>query len=204
MPTDTDISIDGPWTMAGITVRCTGAAPAELVDQFWPLYEESFGPLRTLAAARQVLTPEEFSEEMRDGRIWKYVAYDEDGQMIGLTTMTDTLEAVPWISPEYFRHKYPEHAARNAIFYLGITLVKPSMRNRAVFFAMLRPAVQRVVLRRGVGFYDVCGYNDTTFSFGEGIERLLHRLAKVEVSTVDVQTYYGVEFGDLIGVGARR
>lgn len=197
------IPLDGPWIWRGITVTCTRAPSPELTEEFGSLYEEAFGPMRTLAAARQVLTPDEFSEEMRDARVWKYVAHDEDGRMIGLTTMTDSLESVPWISPEYFRHKYPDAAAREAIFYLGFTLVKPDMRHRPVFFAMMRPATQRVVASRGVCGYDICGYNDESLSFGAGLDRLLHRMSEVEVGAIDVQTYYAASFtGTLTQWGA--
>lgn len=186
--------VDGPWQHAGLTVTCSREAPVEIVDQFWPLYEEAFGPLRILAAARHVLTFDEFSAEIADPRIWKYVAFDEDGQMVGLTLLTDDLTTVPWISPEYFEHHYPEQYARRAVFYMGFSLVKPSMRHTRVFAAMLNPTALRVASTRGVCAYDVCGHNDRTFAFGAGIERLLHRLAEVEVTAIDVQTYYAASF----------
>jgi hypothetical protein len=187
-------SVEGPWTLGGITVTCIEEASPELVSEFWPLYEEAFGPLRIRAAARNVLSYAEFAEEIADPRVWKYVATDADGNLIGLTTLTRDLATVPWISPEYFAHHYPEQTSRHAVFYMGFTLVKPSRRDTRVFFAMLRPTALRVASERGVCAYDVCGFNDTTFDFGAGIERLLHRLAEVDVAAVDVQTYYAVRF----------
>ena len=188
------VSVDGPWIQGDITVTCIEEASPALISEFWPLYEESFGPLRIRAAARHVLTYEEFAEEIADPRVWKYVATDADSNLIGLTTLTRDLATVPWISPEYFAHHYPEQSSRQAVFYMGFTMVRPSQRDTRVFFAMLRPTVLRVASERGVCAYDVCGFNDTTLDFGAGIERLLHRLAEVDVAAIDVQTYYAVTF----------
>lgn len=203
--TATAVSLDGPWAWGGITVTCSREASPELVARFWTLYENAFGPLRILAAARHVLSFDEFVDEMNDERIWKYVAHDSEGKMVGLTTLTDDLSSVPWISPDYFRHHYPEQTSRNAVFYLGFTLVEPTTRHVPVFFAMLRPIVLRVAARRAVCAYDISSYNDSVLSFGAGIERLLHRMAEVEVEPVDVQTYYAVRFsGALKRLGAGR
>ncbi len=203
--TATAVSLDGPWAWSGITVTCTREASPELVARFWTLYENAFGPLRILAAARHVLTFEEFAEEMNDERIWKYVAHDSEGRMVGLTTLTDDLASVPWISPDYFRHHYPEQSSRNAVFYLGFTLVEPTTRHAPVFFAMLRPIVLRLAAHCAVCAYDISSYNDSVLSFGAGIERLLLRLAEVEVEPVNVQTYYAARFsGALKRPGAGR
>lgn len=191
-------ALDGPWLADGIRVTCLREADAELADRFWPLYEEAFGPMRVRAAARQVLTRQEFDDEVTNPRVWKYVAWDEAGEPVGLTTLTDDLAAVPWISPEYYAHRYPDHWERRAVFYLGFTLVKPALRHSRVLYAMLRPAVHRIASRRGVCAYDVCGFNDATLRFGLGLERLVHRFSEAEVSTVDVQTYYVASFSGVL------
>lgn len=193
-----DLPVEGPWTRGGITVTCIKDVTPDLIAQFWPLYEQAFGPLRILAAARHVLTHVEFSDEISDPRVWKYVAADADGQPIGLTTLTNDLTSVPWISPEYFAHHYPEQWSRQAVFYMGFSLVDPTLRHTRVFLSMLRPTSLRVASQRGVCAYDVCGYNDASFDFGAGIERLLHRLSEVHVAPIDVQTYYAATFTGLL------
>src|SRR3954464_14051950 len=95
--------------------------------RFWKLYIETFGELATKAVARQVLHEDEFMAEMLDPRGEKYVTW-EDGQAVAMCTLTNHLETVPWISPEYFAYHYPEHTARNAVYYLGFILVAPGHR----------------------------------------------------------------------------
>ncbi|MCW2622738.1 MAG: uncharacterized protein JWL64_2340 [Frankiales bacterium] len=157
---------------------------------FWDLYLQSFGPLRTRAAARQVLHEAEFFAEMTDHRVWKYVARDEQGRAIGLTTLTRDLETVPWISPEYYQGRYPSHFARQAVYYLGFTLVKRGSRNVLSFAAMIEAVVERLRADRAVCGYDICAFNNEAMRFAENIEAMLNRDGLVPVERLDSQTYY--------------
>lgn len=167
-------------------------------EAFYRLYLTAFGPLRTKAVARQVLHREEFLEELRDPRVWKYVAWAGDDQPIGLTTLTRDLATVPWISPEYFAAHYPEHAARQAIYYLGFTLVDPAQRPSRAITGMLEAVIKRLVQDRAVCGYDVCTFNNESMNFSGNLERMMHRLAPgVVVTEIDAQTYYRASFADL-------
>ncbi|WP_280235112.1 hypothetical protein [Nocardia cyriacigeorgica] len=171
------------------------------VELFHNLYEEAFGPLRTRAAARQVLHREEFIAEMSDPRVLKYVARTGDGAPVGVTTLTKELETVPWISPEYFLARYPDHAARDAIYYAGFTLVAPSTRQGAAFHVMIESVVQVLVAERAAVGWDICSYNNTRFSFADGIRAVLEEQADVAVAVEDSQTYYAARF---FGTGAMK
>lgn len=162
-------------------------------EAFYELYLHAFGPLRTRAAARQVLHRHEFFDEMIDERVWKYVAWAPNGSPIALATMTKCLETVPWISPEYFRARYPEHAERDAIYYLGFTLVDPEHRDSRVFEEMFRLGMQRLIDDRAVCAWDLCAYNNGV-GFAKRIETLLHRWADLEVFAIDTQTYYAARY----------
>ncbi|MET7769618.1 hypothetical protein [Nocardia sp. NPDC005366] len=187
----------GPGGATGepeVRVTVETAIPDDRIEMFYRLYEEAFGPLRTKAIARQVLHREEFREEMTDPRVLKYVARTEAGEPIGLTTLTRHLETVPWISPEYFAARYPEHAARNAIYYAGFTLVAPSARQGAAFHAMIKSVVQVMVAERAAVGWDICSYNNTQLSFADSIRAVLDEQANVEVAVEDSQTYYTAQF----------
>ena len=47
----------------------------ELTLVFYELYEAAFGPLRVRSVARQVLSEEEFADQMVNGSVAKYVAW---------------------------------------------------------------------------------------------------------------------------------
>jgi hypothetical protein len=156
----------------------------------------AFGPLRTRAAARQVLHEDEFFEEMVDPRVWKYVVHDATGRAVGLTTLTKHLETVPWISPEYYEARYPQHFARQAVYYLGFTLVAKGARQLSYFTTMLEAAADRVVSDRGVCGYDICAFNNEAMRFDVNIEAVLNRTRRVPVERLDSQTYYIADCSD--------
>ena len=176
-----------------ITIDVERALDPDVVDRFHDLYVETFEPMATRAVARQVLHREEFVEEMSDPRVLKYVARDTSGEVVGLTTLTRDLETVPWISPQYFAAAYPEHTARDAVFYLGFTLVAPQHRRTHVFRSMIEEIIERVLDARGVCGWDVCAYNEEVLGFSTMIGELLTSHADCTVEQVDAQTYSVVE-----------
>lgn len=163
-------------------------------QQFYELYVATFGDLATEAVARQLLHEHEFMEEMVDERVQKYLARDEDGVAIGMSTLTTHLETVPWISPQYFAHHYPEHSARGAVYYLGFILVRHDRRRSRVFSDMITSIVDVLVANRAVCAWDICAYNNSALRLEENIEALLHRVSEVEVHPIDTQTYYRAAF----------
>jgi hypothetical protein len=171
-----------------ITVQST--IEGEDVDRFYGLYLDAFGPLRTLAVARHVLHEDEFREEMVDPLIDKYVAWDADGQAIALATVTQHLRTVPWISPEYFAHRYPDATARGAVFYLGFILAAPGKQRQRMFSEISRAVITRVAEARGVCGWDVCGFNDQVARLSEVVAAVSQDISPVEVEVLDTQTYY--------------
>jgi hypothetical protein len=165
-----------------------------VADRFWELYLEAFGPLRTRAAARHVLRREEFDEDMTDPRVTKVLARDERGEAVGLTTIATDLSAVPWVSPEFFAARYPEHAARGAIWYVGFTLAHPGRRSTRTFLDMLDAVVAHLAENRVVVAYDVSRFNDDSLRFADNLRRFLERTQHVTVQTVDQQSYYATIF----------
>jgi hypothetical protein len=167
---------------------------AETSQMYYELYRETFGELETQAVARQLLHRDEFLEEMHDPRVHKYVAWDDEGSAIGLTTLTNHLETVPWISPAYFRHHYPEHFARNAVYYIGFTLVRRQHRRGNVLQAMTHRLGTVLAEAQAVVGWDICAHNDDSFDFGTHAARVLGRTGHVTVQPIDRQTYYLGEF----------
>jgi hypothetical protein len=163
-------------------------------EEYYRLYLSAFRMLEVRAAARQVLYCDEFMDKMRDLRVWKYVAWADDGSPVGLSTLTRHLETIPWISAPYFANKYPDHARRNAIYYLGFSLVNTRQRRSRVFDDMISTVVERLVADQAVCGYDICAYNDQVLRLGCNIDSLLRRRADVQVEAVDRQTYYSAIF----------
>jgi hypothetical protein len=171
--------------------------PDEVAGAFYAMYTAAFGPMRTRAAARHLLSEAEFAEEMADKRIEKYVVWADDGEPLALTTFTADVTAVAWVSPDFYAARYPEHTARGALFYLGYSLVRPDRPAYRAARLMLDRIVDRLIAERAVCVFDVAMYNDkrAVGRFAAALRR--GRGARLE--TLDVQTYYGVTFGDTLG-----
>ncbi len=165
----------------------------ELADRFWELYRGVRAAAHARAAARHVLHREEFDEEMSDPRVLKLLAHDDDGAAVGLTTLATDLAAVPWVSPEFFAARYPEHAARR-VWYIGFTLAHPGRRASRTFMDMIDALVAHLAENRVVCAYDVSRFNDDSLRFADNLRRHLERTQDVEVETVDQQTYYATTF----------
>jgi hypothetical protein len=166
----------------------------ELADEFYDLYETAFGPLRVQALARQVLTRSEFSTQMADAAVMKYVAWDDDGHPVGLCTLTRHLETVPWISPEYFAARYPQHWARDAIWYFGFVLAHPSQRHARFLDQMIEVGVGELVEQRAICGYDMCAFNDGILGLGPRLAHSFERITGVAPQLADAQSYYTLDF----------
>lgn len=172
------------------TVTVEASVDLPTARRFYRLYVETFGELATKAVARQVLHEDEFMEEMRDPRVHKYVAWDDTGEAIAMATLTNHLETVPWISPEYFAHHYPEHTARGAVYYLGFILVAPGRRRGHLAGQILSRLCALLADRGTVVAWDVCGYNKE-LGLADFFEALLvGEIPDADVRAVDTQTYY--------------
>ncbi len=131
---------------------------------------------------------------MSDLRIVKYTVWRSEDEPVALATVTNDLEAVTWVSPDFFAARYPEHAARGAIYYLGMAMVAPQRGQFRLLERVVRQLAAACVASRGVLAYDVCAFNDSTVQFrapGRGCAAA-DRTGQVDVA--DTQTYYEARF----------
>ncbi len=166
--------------------------PIELVADFLALYRESFAELEITAAGRQSHTDAEFIEEMANPAVLKFVAW-VDGVAASMVFISNDLTTVPWISVPYYRHRFPDHYARQAIYYVGALLVHPGYRRGAALAAVLRVAAQVVAGNDGLAAFDCCEHNSTTVQLPRVVAMLLRRTCDVAEHKIDVQSYYALE-----------
>jgi hypothetical protein len=182
----------GPQAGSSTAITVVTAVDPVTIERFWHIYVAAFEPLVTKAAARHMLTFDEFAAEMTDDRIDKYVATANDGYIYGITTVTTDLSAVPWIEPDFYLSRYPEQAARGALFYLGFTLVDPSRRPFRVFKDMMDTVCRRFAAARGVCGMDFCDHN-ARGAVGK-VVRALPTTFGATIEEVDTQFYKALDF----------
>lgn len=163
----------------------------EATNDLYPTYVMAFDPLLTTAAARHILTAEEFAKEMNDPRIEKYVVRDQAGRAVALTTLTSDLSAIDWINPHFYMARYPEPAARKALFYLGYALVALGSRRTQALVLMAAEINRRLAEVSGVVAFDICGYN-IEHVVGRRIGRLFSGSHRID--SLDTQTYFAADY----------
>lgn len=186
-------------------IEMNGLVPADLTNQLWRLYNDAFDELRSTAVQRHVMLREEFDGVMRDDRVAKYMVFDtdqgaafdtdQDGRLCALGTMTNDLDAVPLISPDYFRRRWPAHFAESRIWYIVFVAVHPDYQGAGVIELLAEELYRVVSAGHGVAALDVCRRNDQIRRLPQGLARLLERsYGFVRSDRMDEQSYWFYEF----------
>lgn len=159
-------------------------------EEFLELYRAAFDPLEGLAAGRQALTDDEFREEMRLPTVLKFVGWDRRERPVAMVVINTDLDTVPWISPGFWRQRYPEQAERGAIYYFGALLVSPTVRGGPWAHRMLAETVTFTARNHAVAAFDCCQHNVESVKLPEMIAAVAESLSYVDTERVDAQVYY--------------
>jgi hypothetical protein len=164
------------------------AMQPDIVERYWRLYEDAFAPLALVAPHRQNLLREEFYEEMNDERIIKFVLWDDD-EPVGMSLVATDLTAVPWVSPEYFAHRFPEHFADGRIYYFGALLMAPSHQRDGSLHCLTDELANFVVRNDGMIAFDCAGINERVVP-GFCRSALDRQAEHVKAEKLDAQHYF--------------
>jgi hypothetical protein len=164
----------------------------DVAEALWEGYRENFTPLTELAILQHLYPREEILAELANPDILKIVGW-QDGRPVGLGMVTNVLEAVPQISPGFLRAKYPEHAARQAIYFGILVMVSPRVRGRTLFGRIYTELWQVPARAGGVLAFDVCEFNRTMFDADALASRISSQFPRAHVGVVDRQTWYVAE-----------
>lgn len=159
-------------------------------EEFLQIYRDAFAPLEPLAAARQALTDDEFRVQMNDPGVFKFLAWDDDGRACAMAIMAADLSKVPWISPQYFAARFPEHSARNAIYYYQALLVRGDHRKSGTAGQMLEAVITKVAEDKAVAAIDCCRFTVEEVQFPAMVSAVASRLCHFDEWEIDSQHYY--------------
>ena len=180
-----------PTRVPSTTIRTITHVDDVTAHRFYQLYLETFGELAIRAVNRHLLRREEFMAVMVDPRIDKIVIEDDEThELIAMCTLTNHLETVDWVSPEYFAHHYPDHWSRGAVYYLGFSLVASRRRRSQLFSELISTVTRIVVANDAMCSYDICMFNNEVIGLGDAVGAIVTSTAAVDVRAVDTQTYY--------------
>jgi hypothetical protein len=168
---------------------------ATLGDELWPLYNAAFEELRSAAVQRHLMSREEFDDVMADRRVAKVLAVESSDELCALATISNDLDSMPLISPDYFERRWPAHFAEGRIWYIGFVAVHPRHRSTGAFEMVVEHLYRTVVANDGLAALDVCSRNEDLYRLPQAIHRLLESWSGVVRSDrMDAQSYWLYEF----------
>jgi len=184
------ISRNAPPSKPKGRVDILTSVPADVAEEFLGIYKAAFEPLMIKSPARQWLTDDEFLHEMSDPSVLKFVGRSVHDEIVAIALMSTDIGTVPWISEPYFANRYPEHHARDAIFYFGAMLVRPDRQGGPWAKYLLDHIFNFFGERRAIGCFDCCGFNVDTVALPDLIVRASRSMVDLELELLDQQTYY--------------
>jgi hypothetical protein len=178
---------------------------ARTADALWDLFTVCFGPLRRRAAARHLLSRDDFAVEVLDARVAKYLAWTANGDVVGLATLSNDLETVPWISSDFYKSRYTEHFARRSLFYCGTAMVRPDARSAGALRQMVAAIGRDIAAVDGILSADMCRFNvDILQLAAVATSTMQQQWGSVNQVELDRQVYMAWEPRDLVNAGERR
>lgn len=163
------------------------------LEEAWQLYLEAFSDLNAMTVQRHLMHRHEFDDVAGDLLVQKWLAVDDDGRIMGLSTYTNELQAMSLISPAYFERRWPELFAAGKIWYCGFVAVAQA-KPRA--FQLLVEGMYKVAQEvSGMISLDVCRYNIETRRMDRVIRLMLERIGGpgMVAETADQQTFFTYE-----------
>ena len=177
---------------AAVQISVERVVTGAVADELWHQYWANFEPLQTLAVQKQHSDRDEFLELLANPAVITYVGWD-GSRPVGMAMITNSLDDVPELSPDFLRARFPEQAARDAI-YVGIyVMVDPQHRGLTLFHRLYMECWQLAAQARGVLVVDTCEFNRTTFDTDGLAQRVGESFPNCTVSVLDRQTWYAAE-----------
>lgn len=174
-----------------ITVEVHKTPTGNIVGDTYRLYREAFTPLLKVAVQNHMLSFTAFNAIWNLSAIEKHVVY-VDGELAGISVVTNKLHAWDLISPQYFEDNYPEQYHTGRIWYVGFVCVDANYQKSGAFQEML--ASMTAGRKTDLFFMDFCKTN-----LDKKIILLCTRALSQQDPTVimdleDVQEFWKVEW----------
>jgi hypothetical protein len=177
--------------------RVTAHAPLDplLGARLWEIHRRAMAPLRELAVLDHQLELDDLLELAADPAAITLVAWSE-GRPSAFVLLTTNLEAAPQISAEAFAVRYPDAAARGAVFNWVCVAADPDVDDQTATLTLMRVSCRIAAARRGVIVLDLCAHNRSVV----GVERAMRVVARRNgadgIDEVDSQTWFAVTFAE--------
>lgn len=175
-----------------MTIKTVSDLDGDLAHTAWNLYRDAMSTVNDLAAQRHLMTRTEFDQVAADTRIDKLLALDDAGQLAGLATLTNQLDAVDLIADEFFRRHWPDAHREHRIWYIGLVAVHPQQQGRGAFGDLFTHIYDVAAPHDGLVGLDICRFNEDIRHLPHAIQLLLRRMSggRAVTERVDTQSFW--------------
>jgi len=163
-----------------------------LAEELLAAYHAAFAPLASLSPIRQVFSDADFIAEMANPAIVKFLARDLSGAICALSTLTNDLSTQPWLSPEYYEQRYPEHFAEGRLYYVGALLVMPEHQGGPWAHMLLTSVIRWLARRSAIATFDCCSFNVEAVQLPRLISLVSRREAIGHLDELGSQHFYAL------------
>ncbi len=170
----------------------------ELVEkQLVEIYHAAFEPLEVLSPARQSFTDDELLRQLRSDKVFKFIGLDRNDVPCAMALLATDLTEVPWISPRYFAHRYPQWYDAERIYYISVIMVAPDQRHAGAWVtALIRELTRKTLADGALTAFDFCGANVEGGGVPRAIDAVVKRMCdQVEWTDLDTQHYRALLVG---------
>lgn len=162
-----------------------------LEKQLVEIYHAAFEPLEVLSPARQSFTDDELLAQLRSEKVFKFIGLDENESPCAMGLLATDLAEVPWISPRYFAHRYPQWYDRGRLYYVSTVMVAPDQKQTGTWImALIRALTRRTAVDGALMAFDFCQANVEGGGLPRAIDVVARRMFdRVEWTDLDTQHY---------------
>jgi hypothetical protein len=154
-------------------------------------YEKTFREIDTLAAQRHLMTYDEFYNVWNNHAVKKFFAFNDEGEVVGMSVMTNKLREWPIVSWRFFEKQFPDEYKRNACWYVGFT----GASEAHVFSALVNAMLPYPRGTQGIVAMDYCTHNmDQRNLHGVAYLILQRTVPDTQMARLDSQTTVAYRF----------
>jgi hypothetical protein len=165
----------------------------QLAADVWDVFNECFADMYQVAIQQHLMERPKFDAMMANQSIEKLVSLDDDGRVVGLTTATTDLTAVPLIDPRFFQ-RWPDLYEQHRILYVPFIGVLPHA-GPGPLMQVSEHIYHWTARVKGAVAFDACNHNNNKRKFTRRLVLAAGLIARDQDDptpvheTIDCQSY---------------
>ncbi len=161
------------------------------------MYREAFEPLRTLTATKQTLDDDEFTGLFDYDATAVIVSRTRAGEVSGFAVVVNDLKLIPWVNPEFFHERFPEHHATGRLVYIPAFVVAPAHQKGTTFLRLARELTLQFGPSHSILAMDCCLHNAEVVKLPEMLDQVGNRYQRTVTAEIDRQSYWTFDLTDV-------